>query len=263
MGRTLSRSNPPILYDTWWAENRQFVLGDEITGSDKRAEADMMKAMITQEEININIKYIPQFSIPDCVNYYLTSNHADALFLEDEDRRFFVHEVTVDPLSDEFYLAYDKWYKKEGGCSALMQWLMERDLRKFNPKAPAMRTAARDRMIMSGKSDLDTWLAELKEGPSSKLRVGQMRHQRDLFTSHELLAMYEAEHEKQAGKVGANGMSRALQRAGFKQVAGGAPLALPSGKQGRFYAVRNTDRWRAIKDRKILLKNLALEPVRD
>jgi hypothetical protein len=47
------------LYDTWWAENRQFVLGDEITGSDKRAEADMMKAMITQEEVNINIKYIP------------------------------------------------------------------------------------------------------------------------------------------------------------------------------------------------------------
>jgi hypothetical protein len=74
------------LYDTWWAENRQFVLGDEISGSDKRAEADMMKAMITQEEVNINIKYIPQFSIPDCVNYYFTSNHADALFLEDEDR---------------------------------------------------------------------------------------------------------------------------------------------------------------------------------
>jgi hypothetical protein len=39
--------------------------------------------------------------------------------------------------------------------------------------------------------------------------------------------MYEAEHEKQAGKVGANGMSRALQRAGFKQVYGGQPLALP------------------------------------
>jgi hypothetical protein len=32
------------------------------------------------------------------VNYYLTSNHADALFLEDEDRRFFVHEVMVNPL---------------------------------------------------------------------------------------------------------------------------------------------------------------------
>jgi hypothetical protein len=92
-GQNFIKIKSKDLYDTWWAENRQFVLGDEISGSDKRAEADMMKAMITQEEVNINIKYIPQFSIPDCVNYYLTSNHADALFLEDEDRRFFVHEV--------------------------------------------------------------------------------------------------------------------------------------------------------------------------
>jgi len=261
-GQNFIKIKSKDLYDTWWAENRQFVLGDEISGSDKRAEADMMKAMITQEEVNINIKYIPQFSIPDCVNYYLTSNHADALFLEDEDRRFFVHEVGVGPLDDAFYAAYDKWLKKDGGAAHLMQWFLDRDLRKFNPKAPALRTAARERMIMSGKSDLDTWLAELREGPSSKLFIGQMRHQRDMFTAKELLAMYEAEHEKQAGKVGANGMSRALQRAGFKQVYGGAPLSLPDGKQGRFYAIRNPDKWRVVKDRKVLLKNLALEPMR-
>lgn len=262
-GQNFIKIKSKDLLDTWWAENRQFVLGDEISGSDKRAEADMMKAMITQEEVNINIKYIPQFSIPDCVNYYLTSNHADALFLEDEDRRFFVHEVMVPPLDDAFYAAYDKWYKKDGGAAALMQWCLERDLRNFNPKAPALRTAARERMIMSGKSDLDTWLAELREGPSSKLRLGQMRHQRDLFTAKEMLAMYEHEHERQAGKVGANGMSRALQRAGFKQVYDGQPMALPDGTQGRFYAIRNTDRWNRCKDRKVITKNLKLEPVRD
>jgi hypothetical protein len=251
------------LYDTWWAENRQFVLGDEISGSDKRAEADMMKAMITQEEVNINIKYIPQFSIPDCVNYYLTSNHADALFLEDEDRRFFVHEVMVAPLSEEFYKAYDKWLKKDGGAGALMQWFMDRDLSHFNPKAPAFRTAARDRMIMSGKSDLDTWLTELKESPNIKLRAGQMRHQRDLFTAKEILALYEVEHERQAGKVGANGMSRALARAGFKQVNNGQPLSSIDGKQGRYFVIRNMDIWRSCKDRKKLQANLKLEPIRD
>jgi hypothetical protein len=70
-----------------------------------------------------------------------------------------------------------------------------------------------------------------------------MRHQRDLFTAKEMLAMYETEHERQAGKVGANGMSRALQRAGFKQVYDGQPLGLPDGTQGRFYAIRSTDKW--------------------
>lgn len=250
------------LLDTWWAENRQFVLGDEISGSDKRAEADMMKAMITQEEVNINIKYIPHFSIPDCVNYYLTSNHADALFLEDEDRRFFVLEVLGPPLPDAFYAAYDKWLKKDGGAGHLMQWFLERDLSNFNPRAPAMRTAARERMIMTGKSDLAMWCVELKESPSLKLRVGQMYHQRDLFTSKELLDIYVSEHEASRGRVTGNGMSRALQTAGFKQAYGGDPLTGPDGKQGRYFMVRNIDKWKRINDRKTLTKHIALQPVR-
>jgi len=262
-GQNFIKIKSKDLYDTWWAENRQFVLGDEISGSDKRAEADMMKAMITQEEVNINIKYIPQFSIPDCVNYYLTSNHADALFLEDEDRRFFVHEVQGAPLDEEFYKAYDKWLKKDGGAGYLMQWFLDRNLSNFNPKAPALRTAARERMILSGKSDVDTWLVELRESPSSKLRMGQMRHQRDLFTAKELLAMYESEHDRQVGKIGGNGMSRALARSGFKQVYNGQPLPSADGKQGRYYAVRNADRWNTVKDRKVLAKNIALPPVKD
>lgn len=250
------------LYDTWWAENRQFVLGDEISGSDKRAEADMMKAMITQEEVNINIKYIPQFSIPDCVNYYLTSNHADALFLEDEDRRIFVHEVTGEPLPDEFYAAYDKWLKKEGGAAHLMQWFLDRDLSDFNPKAQALRTSARERMIMTGKSDLAMWCAELKENPTGKLKVGQLRHQRDLFTAAELLVMYQNEHEHAIGKVTANGMSRALQAAGFKQAYGGRPLENPDGKQGRYFILRNIDKWKREGNRKTLTKHITLQPVR-
>lgn len=261
-GQNFIKIKSKDLYDTWWAENRQFVLGDEISGSDKRAEADMMKAMITQEEININIKYIPQFNIPDCVNYYLTSNHADALFLEDEDRRFFVHEVLGAPLPDEFYRAYDKWLKQDGGAAALMAWLMERDLSDFNPKAMALRTSARERMVMSGKSDLAMWCAELKDFPALKLKHGQMRHQRDLFTSVELLAMYENEHERQIGKVTANGMSRALHAAGFRQAYNSAPLLSPDGKQGRYFIVRNYDKWQRVKDRKLLVKNIALQPIR-
>lgn len=261
-GQNFIKIKSKDLYDTWWAENRQFVLGDEISGSDKRAEADMMKAMITQEEININIKYIPQFSIPDCVNYYLTSNHADALFLEDEDRRFFVHEVQGAPLEQSFYDAYDRWLKKEGGAAALMQWFLDRDLDKFNPMAPALKTAARERMIMSGKSDLAMWVAELRESPGAHLKVGQMHHQRDLFNSREILEFYEREHEGQRGKVTANGMSRALQAAGFKQAYDGGALDGPDGKLARFFIIRNHDKWSRCKDRKVLGKHLKLQPVR-
>lgn len=269
LGRVYGRHNfikirSKDLYDTWWAENRQFVLGDEISGSDKRAEADMMKAMITQEEININIKFIPQFSIPDCVNYYLTSNHADALFLEDEDRRFFVHEVICDaPLPLDFYKAYDKWLKQDGGPGYLMQWCLDRDLSNFNPMGPAFRTSARERMVMTGKSDLALWCAELKNDPDGRLWLGQMRHIRDLFTSSELLSMYERDHPNQVGKVTTNGMARALGAAGFEQAYSGMGIRTPEGKQARYFIIRNKERWAKCKDGKALARHVALMPVRD
>ena len=81
-----------------WAENRQFVMGDEITGGEqKRDIADRMKSTITQKEIRINAKYVPSYTVPDRINYFFTSNHADAFFVEDTDRRYFVHQITADP----------------------------------------------------------------------------------------------------------------------------------------------------------------------
>ena len=250
------------LKNTWWLENKQFILGDEISSNDKRSESDALKTMVTQEEVNINVKYVPQFSVPDVANYYFSSNHSEALFMEDEDRRIFVHEVQQQSaLPDDFYQAYDKWKDSDAGAGALFHWLLQRDLSKFNPKAKAYRTAARQRMIMQGKSDLGTWVAELREFPAAKLTVGHMRHTKDLFTSHELLNMYAAEHDS-AGKVTANGMSRALAAAGFNQVYNGNPIAV-NGKGGRYFAVRNMDHWAKCKSMKDIIKNISQSPVRD
>ncbi|TXH54331.1 MAG: DUF3854 domain-containing protein [Desulfurellales bacterium] len=251
------------LHDTWWAENRQFVVGNEISGTDKRQDADAMKNMITQETININIKFIPQFTIPDCVNYYLTSNHADALWLEDEDRRFFVHEVPhTEPLALEFYSKYEHWLDN-GGAAALMEWFLRRDISAFNPKGPPPRTAARERMINMGKSDLDAWCADLRGQHRNILRVGQLVHQRDLFTSKELLEMYQRDNENAGAlKVTPGGMARALARAGFKQAYDGMPIATLDGKSGRYYVIRNRDKWLKGKTATQLAKHIAQGPVR-
>lgn len=73
-----------------WAINKQFILGDEISGTDKRQEADKLKALITQQSLRINMKNLPTYTVPDCINFYFTSNHPDAFFLDDQDRRFFI-----------------------------------------------------------------------------------------------------------------------------------------------------------------------------
>lgn len=222
-----------------WAEGKQFVMGDDVTGSNIRAEADFLKKLITQRELRVNGKYVPTYVVPDCINYIFTANHPDSFFLEDDDRRFFIHEVQVAPLSEAFYMNYDLWVDT-GGAAAVFDYLLHLDVGDFNPGAPACRTAAKERMITNVQSDLAGWVRQLVATPDFILRVGEIALRQDLFMSVELLQIYDS-----IGKTGttANGVGRELARAGVRQVCGGKPIRLADGSQGRFYAVRNAEFW--------------------
>jgi hypothetical protein len=221
-----------------WAENKQFVLGDDVTGSDRRADADILKKMITQRELRINLKYVPSYVVPDCINYLWTSNQPDAFFLEDDDRRFFIHEVIVGPLSEEFYVDYDIWLDT-GGSAAVFYYLKNLDLGDFNPAAPALRTAAKDRMTADTRSDLGDWVRRLISDPDAVLRIGDVPMKGDLFTNRQLLAIYDP---GQRTRTTANGLGRELRRAGVLQVLDGRPIKTEDG-QDRFYILRNREKW--------------------
>jgi hypothetical protein len=222
-----------------WAESKQLAMGDDVTGSNKRADADFLKKLITQRELRINAKFIPSYTVPDCLNYFFTANHPDSFFLEDDDRRMFVHEVHVGPMDEQFYMEYDLWLDT-GGAEAVFHYLLNLDLGNFNPAAPAFKTAAKERMISNVQSDLAGWVRSLISVPDHVLKVGEIIVAKDLFTSKELLQFYDP-----IGKTGttANGLGRELARAGVRQVINGKPVRLADGSQARYYAVRNSDTW--------------------
>lgn len=221
-----------------WAEAKQFVLGDEITGTDKRADADMLKRLITQQQIRINLKHVPSFVVPDRINYLFTSNHPDAFFLEDTDRRFFVHEVLVDPLPEDFYVDYALWLDGDGPAG-VFRYLLDLDLGDFQPGAPARRTAAKVRMTLDVKSDLGAWAARLAEDPAAVLKLGDVAMGLDLYTNQELLRCYDPLGRT---KVTANGLGRELKKAGFRQALDGRPIRA-NGAQDRYYVVRHAELW--------------------
>jgi hypothetical protein len=225
-----------------WAENKQLVYGDEITGSDKRADADHLKGLITQHQLKVNVKYIPSYVVPDCVNYIFTSQHPNAFFLDDHDRRFFVHEVVGEPASEQFYKSYDKWMHGDGPAH-LFHHLLRLDLTGFNPKAPALVTKSKTAMIVDNKSDLGMWVLRLREDPTTAIRtLGEAVSQKaDLLSINQLLKAYDPEG---ATPVTVNGVARELKRSGFRQANAGLPIkcAEPYGVQ-RLYVVRNTDKW--------------------
>jgi len=241
-GKNFTELNQNDLHNNFneWAENKQFVMGDDITGSNKRQDADYLKKIITQQELRLNPKHVRSYVVPDCINYYFTANHPDAFFLEDDDRRFFIHEVIVQPLPETFFQTYGTWLAA-GGAAQVFEWLLKRDLKGFNPAAPAFRTAAKDRMITNVQSDLASWVRQLMLTPEAVLKVGEISVEKELFTNKELLAFYDP-----TGHTGttANGLGRELARAGIRQVLEGKPVRLKDGTQQRYYAVRNleTDR---------------------
>ena len=218
-----------------WAVDRTLVVGDEITGGDKRGFADRRKGMITRKQLTVNAKYVPAYVTDDRVNYLFTSNHPDAFFIEDSDRRYFIVEVTGKPLPLPFYQNYDKWLTGDGPAH-LFHHLLSLPLGDFNPRAPAYGTKAKVEMLEDGRSDLDAWAADLLRNPAQRLagRDG------DLWTANELLTLYDPQASK---RVTASGLGKALKRVGAVKPCSGTVFVTRYGSV-RLYAVRNLDKWR-------------------
>jgi hypothetical protein len=173
--------------------NKQFIMGDEIAGKDKRIISDKIKTMITQQEILIEEKFFSKRLIKDIVNYLFTSNHPDAFYIEDSDRRLFVHEITELPKEPIWYSDYFDWLRNRGGREALFYWLLNIDLTGFIPTAPAPMTLSKEYMTSMGRSSLSTWVSDLRHNPDSVLRIGKVVCPYCLMTAEEVLDFYDPE----------------------------------------------------------------------
>lgn len=228
-----------------WSVNKQFVLGDDVTGSDRRADADLLKVMVTRETMIVDKKYQPTYVVPDCINYLFTTNQPDAFFLGRADRRFAIFEIEGAPLSEKFYKQYDHWLWKTNGPAALFHHLLNGiDCASFNPKAPAPMTSAKSDMISLSRSELDHWAIELHEHPDNVLQIDGTPIKRVFWTAQELLALYDPLNQK---KSNLTALSKSLRRAGFTspQITRITAEGNHSGITKRLWVCRDRERWAA------------------
>lgn len=224
-----------------WALDKQFIVGDEISLGDKRGLANALKDMISRNAVRMNIKNRKTYAVRDCINYFFTSNHEDAVYLESNDRRMFVHEVrSMRPLPPAEYKAYMQWLKEEGGAARLFHYFKhEVSLDGFDPKGHAPLTVAKQEMAASGRGDTEDWAHTLCLTPDVILNPD--KHPYDLYTVEDLLRVYDPEDRKQTRSVG---LGRALNAAGVFKVASGSNNIVIEGARRRLYAVRNVDKYR-------------------
>jgi hypothetical protein len=221
-----------------WGAKRQFILVDDVSAHDSRAKADILKKLITQETLLVNEKHVPTYELTDHANYYLTSNRLNAFYVEDQDRRFFIHEVTAQKPEPEFYDEYYAWLA-DGGPAALFWYACNKmDYKGFKPHLPPPLTSSKKEMIDSTRSELDLWLSELAAEPDSKLRCGRIELARDLYTVSEVLNIYD--RTRKGKPVAANLMGLRMRE--YFQPVPGRVLRI-DGVTERFFIIRNVDKW--------------------
>lgn len=225
--------------------NKQFIMGSEITGGDgSRKFADILKQLITGEKSRVNKKHVQAYYTVNHANYYFNSNRSTAMYLEDNDRRFFVHEVLDHDLSLQFFKQYVNDWMHGGGPAALFYYYKYEYVLAdhFDPYGRAYETESKSIMIEDNKSSLGYWVDQLANDPASIL--GKVE-KRDLFTSAELANLYNLEQDTDTLKVGVSAMSRSLKHR-FRLILGGKqirPVDNSGGSPLRYLCIRNQEFW--------------------
>lgn len=223
-----------------WMRDCQFALGEENSSSSQRDDSNRLKFLITGASISVNEKFQPAIELNNCANFLFTSNHADAFYLEDADRRYFVWEITADRKPDEFFTRFVEWRDDPNGIGALMDYLLKLDLTGFLPKGNAPVTEAKRDMIRNSKTDLERWLEETLEDTDTVLGVLG----KEVINLEELTEVYS---RARGTRTSTNAVSRAFGRRG--SYAKRRVMTTRRVPRRVLFSVINHEKWEAASDK--------------
>ncbi len=231
-----------------WSVNKQFILGDEISGKDKRNEADKIKGLITRPSIPIRKMRTDTYFIDDCINYFFTSNHPDPLNLEPTDRRWLVHEIKHgNGLSLKQGKALEKFRDGDGTAALLYYFINEYKISKgFDHREKPPMTIAKTELIDHSLTDLERFISGIKTDPNQYLSINGAVIDRDLYTTSQIASLYEMNFSKV--NVTLTAVGKALKKIFNESEI--VTIRTSTGVQ-RVRALRNMSKWRNANHKKM------------
>jgi len=188
-----------------WAEDAVFVLGEENSSSDHRADANRLKHLVTGSDMFIHEKYKVARVAPNLLNFMFTSNHPNAFHLDIHDRRFFVSSIDGRPKSADFYTDFVSWRDAPCSMDALMDHLLKVDLTGFEPFGHAPISKAKEKMIEESKTEIERWISDMLTDGYIVNKLGT-----EIISIPELVTLYH--NDTGCGRTNATALSRALFR---------------------------------------------------
>ena len=145
---------------TAWQEGAQLAVVNELLMLGRQQIANRLKNDITEPDLRIRAMYRVSYSTPNRLNYFTTSNHANALLLENEDRRWLVLHSTAEKADPEYYAGLVAHIDSDSDVAAVKWYLQHRKV-SLNPKGAAPVTAAKQEMKEQSLPDAEAYVMEL------------------------------------------------------------------------------------------------------
>jgi len=188
---------------TGWAKHCQLVVINELMQVDKKDFNNKIKPFITEPTIEIREMYRAPYTVKNCMNIIAFSNHDNALYIDADDRRWFVVQSPAVRRAPEYYENLVDCMDTRAG--EVLHFLQSRDIAHFRPGATPPTTTAKRAMAENCISDLDAWVIEQIESGASPCDV-------DVIALDDL--MNALPRSMQSKFVTVNRLSRSLRYAG-------------------------------------------------
>ena len=166
-----AEASPNRILDSQYNGYRQSVIvrisEAKDLGEYKRYDlSETLKTLIAAppDTLEVNDKYDRMIYLPNVTLVILTTNHRHgALHLTRDDRRYGVYwsEAKKEDFDADYWDRIWGWYENENGCAIVADFLLKRDLSRFNPKAAPKLTPAFWAMVDAEVPRETTELADL------------------------------------------------------------------------------------------------------
>ena len=162
-----------------------FVCLNEAVFSGDKSIAGKLKAMITDETLQVEPKFVDSYTAANCMHFIFTSNYDWIAPIELGDRRYVTLETTTDHITaghetDEDKAKAKRAYfkrlvecKNNGGSEAFVHYMLKLDLAGYDPREiPECGSAKRFEAVMRSLDMVHQWWYEqLSAGNASAIAV--------------------------------------------------------------------------------------------
>jgi hypothetical protein len=141
----LGHAHNDYMQNTWHLCLPEFKAA---TMTERGSVVEMLKDWITADSITVHPKGLKAYTMVARFFITATSNHPDAIKIENDERRWAIHQLLAAQMSraERDYI-FEQFLSTPRAAGVLRRFFLEFDLDGFDPQAPAPMTADRQEMI--------------------------------------------------------------------------------------------------------------------